>query len=85
LNISKHEQHTLHALAQGGRILQIKEDRGDIIAVDCITRDEWRLAHCMPGVFRKLRKQRLIRSEGGGPYRVTREVLAAVRAQVDNR
>ena len=85
LNISKHEQRTLHALAQGGRILQIKDDRGDIIAVDCITRDGWRLADCTLGVFRKLRKRRLIRSEGGGPYRVTREGLAAVRAQVDNR
>jgi len=85
LNISKHEQRTLHALAQGGRILQIKDERGDIIAVDCITRDGWRLADCTLGVFRKLRKRRLIRSEGGGPYRVTREGLAAVRAQVDNR
>jgi uncharacterized protein YjhX (UPF0386 family) len=85
LNISKHEQRTLHALAQGGRILQTKDDRGDIIAVDCITRDGWRLADCTLGVFRKLRKRRLIRSEGGGPYRVTREGLAAVRAQVDNR
>jgi uncharacterized protein YjhX (UPF0386 family) len=85
LNISENEQRTLHALAQGGPILQIKDDRGDIIAVDCITRDGWRLADCTPGVFRKLRKRRLIRSEGGGPYRVTRGGLAAVRAQVDNR
>ena len=36
-------------------------------------------------VFRKLRKRRLIRSENGAPYRVTREGLAAVRAQLDNR
>ena len=85
MNISKYEQRTLHALAQGGRINQHKDDRGDIIAVDCITRDGWRLGDCTLGVFRKLRKRRLIRSEDGGPYRVTREGLEAVRAQVDNR
>jgi len=36
-------------------------------------------------VFRKLRRRRFIRSEDGGPYRITREGLAAVRAQLDNR
>jgi len=33
----------------------------------------------------RLPKAGLIRSEGGGTCRVTREGLAAVRAQVDNR
>ena len=85
MNISKYEQRTLHALARGGRIEQHKDDRGDIIAVDCITREGWRLDDCTLAVFRKLRKRRLIRSENGAPYRVTREGLAAVRAQLDNR
>lgn len=85
MNISKYEQRTLHALAQGGRIEQHKDERGDIIAVACITRDGWLLADCTLDVFRKLRKRRLIRSEDGKPYRVTREGLAAVRAQLDNR
>jgi uncharacterized protein YjhX (UPF0386 family) len=85
VNISKHEQRTLHALAQGGRIDQYKDKRGDIIAVDCITRDGWRLEDCSLHVFRKLRKRRFIRSEEGRPYRITREGLEAVRAQVDNR
>ena len=85
MNISKHEQRTLHALAQGGRIEQHKDDRGDIIAVDCITRDGWRLADCTLATFRRLRRRRLIRSEQGMPYRITREGLAAVRAQLDNR
>jgi len=85
LNISKHEQRTLHALAQGGRILQIRNADGDIVAVDCITRDGWKLADCTLGVFARLRRRRFIRSEDGGPYRITREGLAAVRAQLDNR
>jgi hypothetical protein len=85
VNISKHEQRTLHALAQGGRINQHKDDRGDIIAVDCITRDGWKLSDCTLGVFRRLKRRRFIRSESGAPYRITREGLAAVRAQLDNR
>ena len=85
MNISKHEQRTLHALAQGGRINHHKDDRGDITAVDCITRDGWKLADCTLGVFRRLKRRRLIRSESGAPYRITREGLAAVRSQLDNR
>jgi uncharacterized protein YjhX (UPF0386 family) len=85
VNISKHEQRTLHALAQGGRIHHLKDDCGDLVAVDCMTRDGWRLADCTLAVFRKLRKRRFIRSQEGGPYRITREGLEAVRAQVDNR
>ncbi len=85
MNISKYEQRTLHALAQGGRINQHKDDRGDIIAVDCITRDGWRLADCTLSVFHRLRRRRFIRSESGSPYRITRDGLAAVRAQLDNR
>lgn len=85
MNISKYEQRTLHALAQGGRINHHKDADGDIIAVDCVTRDGWRLEDCSLHVFRKLKKRRFIRSEDGRPYRITREGLAAVRAQLDNR
>jgi uncharacterized protein YjhX (UPF0386 family) len=85
VNISKYEQRTLHALAQGGRIDQFKNGFGDIVEIDCVTRDGWKLADCTLGVFRKLRKRRFIRSQEGGPYRITREGLEAVRAQVDNR
>lgn len=85
MNISKHEQRTLHALAQGGRIHHFKNDRGDIVAIDCINRDGWRLADCSLAVFAKLRRRGFIRSENGRPYRITREGLAAVRAQADNR
>ncbi|MEZ6023088.1 MAG: YjhX family toxin [Hyphomonadaceae bacterium] len=85
MNISKQEQRTLHALAQGGRINHYKDDKGDIVEIDCLSRDGWRLDDCTLAIFRKLRKRRFIRSQGGGPYRITREGLEAVRAQLDNR
>lgn len=85
MNISKHEQRTLHALAQGGRIQHCKNDKGDIVTVDCFNRDGWRLADCTLAVFQKLRRRGFIMSENGGPYRITREGLSAVRAQLDNR
>ena len=43
MNISKYEQRTLHALAQGGRIEFRKNDKGDIVEIDCLNRDGWRL------------------------------------------
>jgi uncharacterized protein YjhX (UPF0386 family) len=85
VNISKHEQRTLHALAQGGRIQHHKDGRGDIVGVDCFNRDGWRLADCTLAVFRSLKRRGFIMSRDGGPYRITREGLAAVRAQLDNR
>lgn len=85
MNISKYEQRTLHALAQGGRIEHRKDEYGDIVEVNCFNRDGWRLADCTLAVFVKLRRRRLIRSENGGPYRITRAGLAAVRPQLDNR
>lgn len=85
MNISKAEQRTLHVLAQGGAIFVEKDERGDIIGVNCATREGWSLADCTLTTFRKLKKRRLIASAGGGPYRVTREGRIAVRAQGDNR
>lgn len=85
LNVSKPEQRTLHTLAQGGRIVVEKDDQGKIIEIVCLTREGWSLADCTLSVFKKLKTRRLIASREGGPYRVTREGLAAVRAQPDNR
>jgi uncharacterized protein YjhX (UPF0386 family) len=85
VNISKYEQRTLHALAQGGRINHYKDDKGDIVEIECVNRDGWRLDDCTLEVFRKLRRRGLIMSREGGPYRITRDGLAAVRAQLDNR
>ena len=85
MNISKPQQRTLHPLAQGGAILITRDQRGDIIVADCITRDGWRLADCDLAVFRSLKRKRLIASRDGGPYGITREGLANLRSQLDNR
>ena len=86
VNISKPQQRTLHALAQGGAIiLERDEDTGDIISAACFTRDGWRLSDCTLAVFRSLKRRRFIASSGGGPYRITRDGLLSLRSQLDNR
>ncbi len=86
MNISKHEQRVLHALARGGRIVHRRDpSRGDIIAVDCFTREGHVLTDCTLALFQRLRRRGLIASRGGGPYRATRLGLVSVRAQADNR
>lgn len=85
MNISKREQRVLHALAQGGLIRHLKDDTRAIIAADCITRDGWALTDCTLELFQRLRRRGFIASSGGGPYRITRLGLEAVRAQLDNR
>lgn len=85
MNVSKAQQRTLHALAQGGAILVDKDERGKIIEVVCVTREGWTLTDCTSSVFKQLRRHRWIRSHKGGPYRITREGLMAVRSQLDNR
>jgi len=84
MNISKYEQRTLHALAQGGYIRHVRNGKS-IIAVECMTRDGHRLVDCSLDVFNKLRRRGLIQSLGGGPYRISPLGLTAVRSQADNR
>jgi uncharacterized protein YjhX (UPF0386 family) len=85
LNISKPQQRTLHALAQGGRILVERNEKGAIVAAECVSRDGWVLSDCDLLVFKSLKQKRLIASQGGQPYRITREGLANLRSQLDNR
>ena len=92
MNISKMEQRTLHALAQGGEILVRREGeiaptarRAAISSVECYNRDGHRLVDCRMETFQRLRRRGFIASSGGGPYRITRAGLAAVRAQADQR
>jgi len=85
MNISKHEQRVLHALAQGGRIVHHRDNHGRIVAVDCFTREGYLLVDCTLALFQRLRRRGLIGSTGGGAYRATRLGRQSVRAQADNR
>lgn len=85
MNISKAEQRTLHALAQGGRIVALRDGGPKIAAIECYNRDGHRLLDCTLATFKRLKQRRLIASSGGAPYRITREGLHAVRGQLDNR
>ena len=85
MNVSRAEQRTLHALAQGGRIVLEKDASGRVLKAECLTREGWLLSDCSLGVWKKLKRRRLVISRGGGPYAITREGLAALRPQLDNR
>lgn len=85
MDISRHEQRVLHALAQGGEIRPVRCPRGRIREVQCLNRDGWLMPGVDLGLFRRLKRRRAIRSEGGRPYRITRRGLELVRSQADNR
>ena len=85
MNISRNEQRVLHVLALGGRIDHSRNGGAKIDEILCVTRDGCILADCTLDVFRRLRRKRLIASEGGGPYRISRLGRLSVRAQPDNQ
>ena len=85
MNISKSQQRTLHALAQGGAITLVRDEDGRLIEAECITRDGWLLSDCNVGVFKALKRRGLIASRDSQPYRITREGLHRLRSQLDNR
>ena len=85
MNLSKAQQRVLHVLALGGKIQHHRDHRGHIVDIDCLTREGYRLEACDLTLFAKLKGRRLIASRGGGPYRISREGLLAVRAQADQR
>lgn len=85
MDISRDEQRVLHALAQGGHIRPIKDERGKITGIECYNRDGWLMTQCDMALFRKLRRRKTIASQDGGPYRITRRGIELVRSQVDNR
>jgi uncharacterized protein len=85
MDISRDEQRVLHALAQGGCIAAIKDERGKIVDLEFFNRDGWQMSGLTAMLFSKLRAKRAIKSQGGKPYRITRRGLELVRSQFDNR
>jgi uncharacterized protein YjhX (UPF0386 family) len=60
MNISRKEQHALHVLAPGGRILHERENGPGITSGMCVTREGMILSDVVMTVFNKLRRKRLI-------------------------
>jgi len=85
MDISRDEQRVLHALAQGGRIALLKTDTGKVTGLEFFNREGWLINNCSLLLFRKLKAKKAIRSQGGGPYRITRRGLELVRSEIDNR
>jgi len=85
VNISKPQQRTLHALAQGGRIVLERDESGALVAASCFNHNGWVLPDCTLAVFKALKRRRMVASRAGRPYRITREGLVCLRSQGDNR
>lgn len=78
MNISRIEKRVLDVLAQGGRILMIKDEAGRLMDISCVTGEGWRLSICTLDLFKGLRRRRLVVSTGGGPYLISRLGLLAL-------
>jgi uncharacterized protein YjhX (UPF0386 family) len=85
MNISRSEQRVLHVLALGGRIEHLRNQGRKVDEVLCVTRDGLILSDCTLQVFQRLRRKRLIGSQAGGPYHISRLGRLSVRAQLDNQ
>jgi uncharacterized protein len=85
MNLSRFEQRVLHVLALGGHIDSTARQGPKITEILCVSREGLILSDCSLPIFQRLRRKRLIASEHGGPYRITRLGRLSVRAQTDNQ
>ena len=85
MDISREEQRILHLLAQGGKIVIQKDEKQNILEIECFTREGWLYPSVNLRLFRKLKHKKTIASSNGGPYRITRRGLELVRSQLNNR
>jgi uncharacterized protein YjhX (UPF0386 family) len=85
VDISRQEQRVLHMLAQGGKIIPLKNSKGRIETLELYNRDGWRLPLMEVLLFKKLKRKKAIASHAGEPYRITRRGLELVRSELDNQ
>ncbi|AKU90918.1 YjhX family toxin [Vulgatibacter incomptus] len=83
MNVSRKERRVLDALAQGSRIVPVKDERGRIVETFCFTAEGWRLSLCTLELFQGLRRRKLIVSTNGGPYLISRLGLHALAGKPD--
>ncbi len=86
MNISRSEQRTLHAMAQGGAIVLTRDAQGRLLSVACYTREGYLLTDCNLSVWRRLKKKGadLVARRRPVPDQ-SRGVWRACAARPDNR
>lgn len=77
MNISKTERRALEMLSFGGCIT-VEKDGKQVVDVYFITREGWFLDGYGLREFDRLRQKKMIASQAGGPYRITKSGVAAL-------
>ena len=81
MNISKTQQRVLHALAQGGRIDLVREE-DKVMGVECWSHEGWLLTDCTLGLFKSLKRKKLIASTAS--REVAKEIISGLSPAADS-